>query len=316
MKLSEVGRVPSVMTRYVVILLVAVMLGGCAGSGFWYARLDWLVALQASQYVSLDGPQRQAFRRELDVLLAWHCTAERPRLVDLADTLAVRVAGGPGDWTADEVHALVDEIETRWHAVLTQAAPALAGLLRTLDAEQQAELMTALRDDLAEDRAEYLDGDAAERDAAREARMRERLERWLGPLTPAQETLLAQWQPGAAANSADDWLAHRAEWLDRFGRALAGGWQAASLPERGAAPASLETLIAQPDHGRSADSLARRAAALDAAVALTAQVLSIASADQRAHFADELADLADGLRGVRCEMPPPEVSAVAATPRS
>jgi len=280
-------RRPRALTRWLVVAALAVGLTGC-GLGLVYPRLDTVVGFYIEGLVTLDKAQSAELKRILAGNLEWHRRSELDRYSAFLRELAVAVERGAGrdDWLA-----AARRTEEYWRRVFEQAAPGYARLAATFTDAQVTELLANLERQDDKDRREFESRTPGQRAARREKSMRRALERFTGPLTPAQRGLIGE-HVASSPSFMPDWLENRQVWRAELADALAGRRAGAEFEAR------MQVLVARPDElwtprYRAAVEL-RRESLVDFVAALDATLTT----RQRAAARRQLLALAEEVQGL------------------
>lgn len=198
-------------------LALALLLAACSAPRLAYERADWLAGLRIGQFVDLDAAQEQRFEQAFDALWQWHRREELPRYRDDLRALAAAVdeprsAAQLADWAT--------LAESHLRRALQRAQPASCELVASLDAGQQAEILSRLDERLRDDRERYLELPLAKQQAAARKRLRGNVERWIGSLDAQQLRQLTAFADTRPARWAE-WIAQRERWRVRFAVVLA-----------------------------------------------------------------------------------------------
>jgi len=280
-------RRPRALTRWLVVAALAVGLTGC-GLGLVYPRLDTVVGFYIEGLVTLDKAQSAELKRILAGNLEWHRRSELDRYSAFLRELAVAVERGAGrdDWLA-----AARRTEEYWRRVFEQAAPGYARLAATFTDAQVTELLANLERQDEKDRREFESRTPGQRAARREKSMRRALERFTGPLTPAQRGLIGE-HVASSPSFMPEWLENRQVWRAELADALAGRRAGAEFEAR------MQVLVARPDElwtprYRAAVEL-RRESLVDFVAALDATLTT----RQRAAARRQLLALAEEVQGL------------------
>jgi hypothetical protein len=280
-------RRPRGLTRWLVVAALAVGLTGC-GLGLVYPRLDTVVGFYIEGLVTLDKAQSAELKRILAGNLEWHRRSELDRYSAFLRELAVAVERGAGrdDWLA-----AARRTEEYWRRVFEQAAPGYARLAATFTDAQVTELLANLERQDDKDRREFESRTPGQRAARREKSMRRALERFTGPLTPAQRGLIGE-HVASSPSFMPEWLENRQVWRAELADALAGRRAGAEFEAR------MQVLVARPDElwtprYRAAVEL-RRESLVDFVAALDATLTT----RQRAAARRQLLALAEEVQGL------------------
>jgi hypothetical protein len=289
MRRLERGRRPLVWLLCAVILTAA----GCSRLQILYDQADWMLLALFEEWIPVDDTQRDELNTAITRLLVWGCRTQLPTLGALIGDFAADVTAGRT--TTERIADDSERIEGLLDLALDQAVPDFAHLLAGLTPEQTATLYRRFEreDRRAERRIRRTRAD----DSAREYRKlaTDQLERWLGPLSPAQERLVAEWarafEPLGLAG-----LEYR--------RGATAGLRALIERHHGdpaALTPALRTFIARlrqdrpPEYARRlADNRARTAR-------MVAELLVASDGTQRAHLAAYATGLTADIAAIRCE---------------
>jgi hypothetical protein len=175
-------------------LAAVLLLEGCSGLRFAYDNADTYLRWRASSYLDLSGEASDDLDTRIDDALAWHRTHALPKYAGLLDEAQRRfgrgLSRGDIDWGYDSVRAQVRE-------ALGAAAERAAPIIDRLTPAQIAHLEGRFAEDNRKFAREYLRGSESERREKRAKRMAERLEDWIGRLTPAQLERVRQYSERA-----------------------------------------------------------------------------------------------------------------------
>lgn len=276
-----------------VLLCVGLALGGCS-LRLAYSQLDWLIPWYVRDYVTLDAGQRSALDARLAARLDWHCRTHVP---EYAATLREAQALLVRDTVdAAELAPFLARGEAWWAEVLAELEPDARVLLAGLAGEQIDELRQAFARGEREARTEFVDGTAAEQDAARIKRMEKRLQRWFGRMTPAQGERIVAWSAELSPTT-EAWLAQRARWQGALLDALQVRTDEAAFAAR-LAPLFASQQAHWPPAYR--EGVARNRTLT---LALLADVFNLAPAAQRQRLSRELDALATQFESLACAAP-------------
>jgi hypothetical protein len=276
-----------------VLLCAAFAMGGCS-LRFAYSQLDWLVPWYVRDYVTLDAGQRSALDTRLAARLDWHCRAHVPEYAATLREAQAVLARDTVD--GDALAPFLARGEAWWGEVLAELEPDARVLLAGLTNEQVDEVQHAFARREREAREEFLGGSVADQHAARINRMEKRLQRWFGPMTPAQRERIAAWSADLKPTT-EGWLAQRARWQGALVEALQVRTDDAAFAAR-IAPLFASQQAHWPPAYR--DGVARNRALT---LALLADVFNLASAAQRQHLNRELDALAAQFESLACAAP-------------
>jgi hypothetical protein len=197
------------------MLGLVVLLSACSSLRLGYQQLPRLASWWVDDFVDLDRTQQTLFDKAWLQLQQWHRREELPRLQALLSEAEQRLQAGTLD--ARELAALEAGFAQSVERTLVHAAPLAAPLLASFTPAQWAALRQAMDDK----QARWWRDQQASDDQRRRAREKgfvRSLDRWLGGLSRAQETL--------ARERASRWPVDRDAWrqqrVARQAEAVAG----------------------------------------------------------------------------------------------
>ena len=169
--------------KVLLALAALVVLNGCSALRFAYDNADTYLRWRASSYLDLSGEAADELDDAIHDVLAWHLAEALPKYAGLLDEAGRRfgrgLARGDAEWGYDAVRIQVKE-------ALRVAAERAAPIIDRLTPEQIAHLEGRFAEDNRKFAREFLRGSESERREKRMKRMVERVEDWVGRLTPAQ----------------------------------------------------------------------------------------------------------------------------------
>lgn len=277
----------STSRRAGVLATLCLLATGCT-AGFVYDRLDWVVSWYVNGLVSLEEPQERLLRDIVRRTLAWHRETQVPRYVELLERLDretdVPVTPEYLEQCYQEMLGLMDDF-------IRHVVPEAAALLRTLDADQIAELGANLEEGNEEMWEEFAGADPGKRLKKRERGAVRAIQRFTGTLGSEQKVLVAE-RIGGMADVSEQWIERRRHWQQRLLGLL-------REPPPGAGfEAALRDLALEPDRFDTPDY--RRKVEANRAVVMTmmADVTNSLSERQRAHLGRKFTEYAADLRRI------------------
>ena len=195
----------SKLGRIIGLALVLLALGACSLVRLTYDQAPNLAYWWLDGYVDINGEQTPKVRDAMERWFAWH---RRTQLPQYAALLARAQRDVTEPTTAAALCTWTGEAERQLDAALEGAVPAAAELMLTLTPEQLQHIERRFAKGTEETRADFLQGDPAERKAAALKRTVARFENLYGRLGETQRERLA----GLLARSSFDaerWLAER-----------------------------------------------------------------------------------------------------------
>ena len=193
------------MSRITVVVFLSVLVFACSRTQLAYSNADWLLEYYAGQTIDISAVQREQWRPLLLATLQQHRDNELAYLVAYLDMASQMVSN---DQDAVGATCLVDGalILSRRHARLAVdlSVPLLVDLDRS-QVEHLSDYMAKRQDRLV---ARYLDPDPELREKARRMRFNERIEKWIGRMSPEQQYLVDE-ALDRIPDIAPFWLAYR-----------------------------------------------------------------------------------------------------------
>ena len=225
------------------LLIFTLALGACSRVGLAYRNLDVIIPWSLSDYVDMNGEQKDWFNDRLKEHLSWHCTTQLPGYLDWLDRLQAMVQSNQvsdaalQERTAEAKQAIAETAR--------EITPSAIELLQGLDDKQVAEMNEAFAKDLRKRQQEYVKPPLAQQIKERGERMEKRLNDWLGPLSDTQKQRVVAWT-NALGDQNTQWIANRAHWQQQFSAAVAQR-QSPEFPQR------IETLLVNRERLWTAD---------------------------------------------------------------
>lgn len=225
------------------LLIFTLALVACSRVGLAYRNLDVIIPWSLSDYVDMNGEQKDWFNERLKEHLSWHCTTQLPGYLDWLDRLQAMVESNQvsdaalQERTAEAKQAIAETAR--------EITPSAIELLQGLDDKQVAEMNDAFAKDLRKRQQEYVKPPLAQQIKERGERMEKRLNDWLGPLSDSQKQRVVAWT-NALGDQNTQWIANRAHWQQQFSAAVAQR-QSPEFPQR------IETLLVNRERLWTAD---------------------------------------------------------------
>jgi len=285
--------------RVVFIAATSLVLAGCSGVKLAYNQLDWFVPQYLEGYVELDGAQSKLLKSQIAEALHWHCGTQ---LATYATHLREINADFQNDRaTTARVSAHYLQIFAYWQAITAEMAPRLATLLAGMSDEQVKELVANIKKQNEKFKAEYVDPPEQEIRRATAKVMQERLERWIGDLTPAQQAMVATWSNDVVLIGPER-LRSRERWLAMLQRVLALRNDTTKFD------AEVVPLIAHPHYYWNAPYRAQIERLRKENIALLVQIGATLDAAQRKHLNERVNDWAGDFEQLACASKPVQVT--------
>jgi hypothetical protein len=215
------------MMRFVVITVVVLLGSACSRTDLAYRNSDRLLAYYSWKTVRTSDAQREHWQPLLQATLRYHRESELPLLIaylDLAGRVVEQRDNSVGAACLVDGALLIYQRHARLAAEL--AAPLLAEL-GTDQLRHLAKYTTQRQQDAVK---HYLDPDPQRRNAARQKRITERIEKWVGKLNDSQRQQVKDALEKIPDLSAA-WLAYRAEHTDTLLAMIANGVDTEALRE-------------------------------------------------------------------------------------
>ena len=193
------------MSRITVVVFLSVLVFACSRTQLAYSNADWLLEYYAGQTIDISAVQREQWRPLLLATLQQHRDNELAYLVAYLEMASQIISK---DHDAVGAACLVDGAlqVSRRHARLAVdlSVPLLVDLDRS-QVEHLSDYMAKRQDRLV---ARYLDPDPELREKARRMRFNERIEKWIGRMSPEQQYLVDE-ALDRIPDIAPFWLAYR-----------------------------------------------------------------------------------------------------------
>lgn len=186
-----IGRLLTRVKRLCWTLLLTTALTSCSRVQIVYNQLDWLLPYYLETYVELSADQDSYLEQEVKRLLTWHCSTQLASYAGL-----LRAASGEfrsSDMSRKKLAGYSNRIEQYWRDILLQSTPAITVLLLDANESQIEELFSSFSERNREWLDEFNDITEDELRSDYAQRMARELERWFGPLQPAQVQSLQAW---------------------------------------------------------------------------------------------------------------------------
>ncbi len=273
-----------------VLILTLVLATGCSFTRLGYQNLEWMINWKLRDYVSLNREQKRWLGAEIKNHHAWHCRSELPRY--RAHLLALRDTALDPSIQAAELSQFVPIWEQEVSRTLRRMSPTLGTLLVSLEEDQIRGLEQNLARQNRDLHERYLAPSMDRQTRERSQRAQERIEAWLGRLTPTQRERVDLWA-AELEGSAAVWLENREHWQHRF---------LELLKQRGQPgfEEAVEQLLLQPENYWTQAYRAQREKQAVRLSEMLAEILAIAEPRQRQHLERRADSLVQDLDNIRC----------------
>jgi hypothetical protein len=169
--------------RVSLAVLLLALVCGCSTVRFAYENADAYARWKIGTYLDLEGEDAEQLDERIDEFHAWHRRNALPKYVMLAQEASQRFADGLSRpdlvWGYDSLRAQARES-------LRRAAELLAPMLDRLTPQQVAQIERRIAEDNRQFYRDRLRGPEGERRERRAKHAVNRLEDWVGKLTPVQ----------------------------------------------------------------------------------------------------------------------------------
>ena len=164
------------------VLLVALVCG-CSTVRFAYENADAYARWKVGTYLDLEGQDAEQLDERIDEFHAWHRRNALPKYVTLAQEASQRFADG---LSRPDLVWGYDSLKAQARESLRRAAELLAPMLDRLTPQQVAQIERRIAEDNRQFYRDRLRGPESERRERRAKYAVNRLEDWVGRLTPVQ----------------------------------------------------------------------------------------------------------------------------------
>jgi uncharacterized protein DUF6279 len=162
---------------------LAWLLGGCSALRIAYENADTYLHYRAKSYLDLDSKASEELDERIDEFFAWHRKNALPQYARLSEDAAKRVAKG---LSREDIVWGYDSMVAHARQSLRVAAERIAPLLDRLTPQQVAHMEKRFAEDNRKFEKENLRGSERDRRRRRAKLTEERIEDWVGNLSPAQ----------------------------------------------------------------------------------------------------------------------------------
>jgi len=224
--------------KFCLIVLSCLLISSC--SLRWsYNLLDWLVAWEVDEYVSLDRQQKKQLHKSVDRFQQWHRQTQLPLYAEFLEQLESQLLVQKAD--SDTLMQSFNQAANLWQDSLVEFTVFAPRLFRELSNKQIAELIknTSFETEAAAEKHMGRSEEQA-RDKKRQ-HMNKRLKKWLGKLNSEQKQLIEHWSLALNGNQ-KLMVQARQEWQTQFNQALNSGGSKENFEQQ------VQTLLVYPEH--------------------------------------------------------------------
>lgn len=267
------------------ICLIVTCLAACSLARLGYSNGETITYWWLNGYVGFNSDQRPWVRQRIDNMFVWH---RRTQLRDYVQILADMQGHLQHEVSKAGVLADYDVLTECGGRIFDQAAPDLADLALSMDADNLNHLAKKFASNNDGFRKDYLRGDPQERQEFRYKKVIELVEYWFGDLSEAQEAAIRRVSDQRPLNN-EMWMADRLQRQQTL-IALLKRIQL-EKPSRVAVIGMLKAYVGNNNLVRSSAGLEMKAfleASKDSLAQLAVVIVSIATPKQKAHAVAKL----------------------------
>ncbi|WP_293779413.1 DUF6279 family lipoprotein [uncultured Oxalicibacterium sp.] len=173
--------------RLLILAACVVLLSACSAARLGFNNGATVTYWWLDSYIDFEGEQKPWVKRHIDDLFSWQRSTQLRGYVDLASRIQRRDLSAV---TAEQLLADFEDGKKRVQTFSERAAPELADLALSLNAEQIANIEEKLDKNNAKFRKEYLSGSREQRQEFRFKKMMKQAEYWFGRFSREQEAEL------------------------------------------------------------------------------------------------------------------------------
>jgi hypothetical protein len=281
------------MKKFLLLSSYLIVLMGC-GPRLIYPHLEWLIPWYVSDYISLDGTQKNMLQKRLHKQLAWHCRTQLPAYAESLRSIGRDFADAEQPINYAKIRFHINKLMELYKGLLKQIGPDIYAILITASDAQIAELFDNLKKQNKEFKAEYVNLPIQQLNEKRQKRSIKRLKYWISNLTAGQKEAISAWNSQLVPN-AKDWLQNR-EILQTEARRL--------LSRRGSSPefrAALLELIVNPEQLRTPAYQAKIDANIDMTIRFIIRLDRLITPQQRSYLLKRIESLAADFDKLSCD---------------
>jgi len=273
-------------------VFLTALLAGCSRIQVVYNQLDWLLPYYLETYTELSDQQSSYLEQQVERLLAWHCSTQVSAYAELLRTASTDFRNNR--MTPEKLEDYSNRVEQFWKDIVLRASPAITGLLLDADTAQLRELFDSFQERNQEWLAEYRDTTPGEMHEDYTERMERELERWFGPLQPAQQQAVLAWADRFQPLGMEG-LQTRKAWQSRLQELVS------HRDDKAAFQAGIHELFSNPETYRPAAYQKRLDYNRKQTIELVYHVGSVLNAEQRNHLEHQAESVARDFDTLSCE---------------
>lgn len=177
------------LLKVTLALGVASILAGCSGLRLAYDNADTYLLYRANSYLALDERTSDELDERIDEFFGWHRKNALPDYARLSEEAAKRIGDG---LSREDLAWGYESLMAHARQSLRFGAERLAPVLDRMAPQQVAHMEKQFAEDNRKFAREYLRGSETDRRKRRAKRLEQRLEDWVGNLSPVQLEKLKQ----------------------------------------------------------------------------------------------------------------------------
>jgi hypothetical protein len=275
----------------VCLLFLACLLAGCSALRLGYNNGESVAYWWLNSYVDLDDSQQPLAKRHIGDMFAWH---RQTQLNDYALALSQTRHRLQGPVTQADVATEYEALKKRMLPTIDTALPGLAELAMSLHPPQIAQLEKKFAANNEKYRNEYLRGDLEHRQHHRYQKVMKHAEYWFGSFSSEQEARIRALSDARPLDN-ELWLSERIrrqQELIALLKRIHAERPARESVMRMIRDYAIASLDGNPRHASFID------ASRNGLMRMVADILNLATADQKTHAENRLQKWADDFHGM------------------
>lgn len=277
--------------RALLVGLAIVSVQGCSTVKFVYNQLDWLLPYYLGDYVSLTREQAARLDEEFARLRHWHCSTQLPDYARWLQAADADVQAGHIGYAAIEARYV--ELQRHLRSFTEEASRGVAEMMLMASDAQVIEIFHNLERENRKLRSGVEERSSEERRKRSMRRMEEQLERWVGDLTPAQQSAVAAWSTEMAGGDIER-LEARVTWQRELRRLLETRADTPEFRE------GVRWLFVEPERFRPAEATRSQTLRREQTLHLLATIGATLTSEQRASISRRAAKWAGDFQELAC----------------